>query len=181
MALSGRQLLDALSQTPFVDSMDLALIRGVPHATVHRALSNLLAEGIVGRVSHGTAYLPSSQRYHLTTNGIGETAWTLGFATPSDFVRAYPMSKEGLTLLIRRMDAVASVYRLAASISPRHRRALVPGGDSPLGHFDATITSATAAASTSCARASAVSATDLSGPNATHSDLAATTTRAVTT
>ena len=64
----------------------------------------------------------------------------LGFATPSDFVRAYPMSREWLTLLIRRMDAVASVYRLAASMSPGtdglpskvefHRR----------GRFDATIT-----------------------------------------
>ena len=67
---------------------------------------------------NGTAHLPSSQRYHLTTNGIGETAWTLGFATPSDFVRAYPASREWLTLLIRRMDAVAAVYHLATLMSP---------------------------------------------------------------
>ena len=109
MALSDRQLLDALSRTPFVDSTELAGILGEPHATVHRTLGNLLAEGIVGRVSHGTAHLPSSQRYHLTTKGIGETAWVLGFDTPSDFVRAYPASREWLTLLIRRMDAVGHV------------------------------------------------------------------------
>ena len=140
MAISERQLLDALSRTPFVDSTELTLILGEPHATVHRTLGNLLAEGIVGRVSHGTAHLPSSQRYHLTAKGIGEAARVLGFETPSDFVRAYPMSREWLTLLIRRMDAVASVYRLAASLSPGidglrshvefHRR----------GRFDATIT-----------------------------------------
>ena len=140
MAPSERQLLDALSRTPFVDSRELAGILGEPHATVHRTLVNLLAEGIVGRASHGTAYLPSSQRYHLTVSGIREAAETLGFETPSDFVRAYPMSREWLTLLIRRMDAVASVYRLAASMSPGidglrsrvefHRR----------GGFDATIT-----------------------------------------
>ena len=140
MALSDRQLLDALSRTPFIDSAELARILGEAHATVHRALTGLLAEGIVGRVSHGTVHLPSSQRYHLTTNGIGEAAWVLGFETPSDFVRAYPTSSEWLTLLIRRMDAVASVYRLAASLSPGtgsrrshlefHRR----------GRFDATIT-----------------------------------------
>ena len=118
MALSDRQLLDALSRTPFVDSTELVLILGEPHATVHRALSDLLADGIAGRVSHGTAHLPSSQRYHLTASGIRETAGFLGFDTPSDFVRAYPMSKEWLTLLIRRMDAVAAVYRLAASLSP---------------------------------------------------------------
>ena len=96
----------------------LALILGEPHATVHRSLADLLAEGIVGRVSHGTAHLPSSQRYHLTAQGVGEAAWVLGFGTASDFVRAYPMAKEWLTLLIRRMDAVASIYRLAASMSP---------------------------------------------------------------
>ncbi len=64
----------------------------------------------------------------------------LDFDTPSDFVRAYPMSREWLTLLIRRMDAVAAIYRLASSLSPGsgglrtrvefHRR----------GRFDATIT-----------------------------------------
>ena len=87
-----------------------------PHATIHRALTGLLADG------------------------IGEAAGFLGFVSPSDFVRAYPMSREWLTLLILRMDAVASVYRLAASMSlgndglrsrvEFHRR----------GRFDATIT-----------------------------------------
>ena len=140
MAISNRQLLDALSRMPFVNSTELALILGEPHASVHRTLGDLLAAGIVERASHGTAHLPSSQRYHLTAQGIGEAAWMLGFDTPSDFVRAYPMSREWLTLLIRRMDAVTSVYSLAASLSPGtgsrrshvefHRR----------GRFDATIT-----------------------------------------
>ena len=98
MALSERQLLDALSRTPFVDSTELALMLGEPHTTAHRALIGLLAEGIVGRANHGTAHLPSSQRYHLTAKGVRETADFLGFDTPSDFVRAYPMSREWLTL-----------------------------------------------------------------------------------
>ena len=140
VATTERQLLDALSRTPFVDSTELALILGEPHSTVHRVLADLLAEGIVGRMSHGAAHLPSSQRYHLTAQGVGEAARVLGFDTPSDFVRAYPMSREWLTLLIRRMDAAASVYRLAATMSPGidglrsrvefHRR----------GRFDAIIT-----------------------------------------
>ncbi len=140
MAHSERNLLDALSRMPFVDSTELALILGEPHATVHRRLSDLLADGIAGRVSHGTVHLPSSGRYCLTAQGIRETADFLDFDTPSDFVRAYPMSREWLTLLMRRMDTVASVYRLAATMSPGtdglrsrvefHRR----------GRFDATIT-----------------------------------------
>ena len=136
----GRQLVDALSRMPFVDTMELAGILGEPHATVHRGLTGLLTTGIVGRVSHGTAQLPSSQRYYLTGQGIRQAAELLGFASPSNFVRAYPVSREWLALLIRRMDAVAAVYRLAASMSPGidglrshvefHRR----------GRFDATIT-----------------------------------------
>ena len=144
MPFSNRQLLDSLGRTPFIDSVELAAILGEPHSTLHRGLTDLLtdllAEGIAGRVSHGTAHLPSSQRYHLTAKGIREAAGILGFAMPSDFVRAHPVSSEWLALLIRRMDAVAAVYRLAASMSPGidglrshvefHRR----------GRFDATIT-----------------------------------------
>ena len=140
MALSDRQMLDSLSRMPLVDMMELAGILGKPLATIHRALTGLLADGIVGRVSHGTTYLPSSQRYYLTADGITEAAEQLGFATRSDFVQAYSVSREWLTLLIRRMDAVAAVYRLASSLSPGidglrshvefHRR----------GRFDATIT-----------------------------------------
>ena len=140
MALSDRQLLYSLGRMPFIDTAELALILGEPHTTVHRALTRLLADGIVERVSHGTAHLPSSRRYYLTARGIHEAAQVLDFGTPSDSVRAYPVSREWLTLLIRRMDAVAAVYRLAASLSPGidglrshvefHRR----------GRFDATIT-----------------------------------------
>ena len=38
LALAERQLLDALSRTPFVDSTDLAGILGEPYATADRAL-----------------------------------------------------------------------------------------------------------------------------------------------
>ena len=55
-------------------------------------------------------------------------------------MRAYPVSREWLALLIRRMDAVAAFYRLAASLSPG-----IDGRRSHLefhrrGRFDATIT-----------------------------------------
>ena len=140
MAPSDQRLLHSLSRMPFIDSAELASILGEPHATIHRALTGLLGDGIVGRVSHGTAHLPSSQRYYLTANGVREVAGVLGFGTPSDFVRAHPVSSEWLALLIRRMDAVAAVYRLAASMSPgtRSRRSHVEFHRR--GRFDSTIT-----------------------------------------
>ncbi|MDE2837952.1 MAG: GH3 auxin-responsive promoter family protein [Chloroflexota bacterium] len=125
---------------PFVDTLELAVILGEAYATMHRALSGLLADGIAGRVNHGTVHLPTSARWFLTAEGIGEAADRLGFATPSEFVRAYPVSQQWLTLLLRRMDAVASVYRLAMALSPGHgsRRSRVEFHRR--GRFDATIT-----------------------------------------
>ena len=54
----------------------------------------------------------------MAAEGIREAIQMIGFETSSGFVRANPASKEWLTLLIRRLDAVASVCRLAASMSP---------------------------------------------------------------
>ena len=111
MAPSDQELLRHLSRMPLVDTAELAMILGEPHGMVHRGLSGLLGNGLAQRVCHGTAHLPSSQRYHLTRKGISAASDALGFDTPSEFVRAYPVSREWLTMLLRRMDAVASVYR----------------------------------------------------------------------
>ena len=140
MVFSRERILDALARLSFIDAGELALILGEPLATVHRALSAPLKDGLAGRVSHGTAHLPSSQGYYLTKRGIAQAADALGYYSPSDFVRSYPVSRRWLALFIRRVDAVASVYRLAATLSPGvdglctcvdfHRR----------GRFDAMIT-----------------------------------------
>ena len=140
MAFSRERILDALARLPFIDAGELALILGEPLATAHRALSGLLQDGLAQRVSHGTAHLPSGHRYHLTRNGIAEAADVLDYDAPSDLVRAYPASRQWLALLIRRMDATASVYRLAATLSPG-----VDGLETRVefqrrGRFDAVIT-----------------------------------------
>ena len=140
MSVSDHELLHHLSQMPLVDTAELAMITGEAHVAIHRGLACLLSEGIAGRVSHGTAHLPSSRRYYLTRKGIAEAADALGFDTPSDFVRAYPVSREWLSLLIRRMDAVASVYRLAASLSPGINGLRTQVDFHRRGRFDAVIT-----------------------------------------
>ena len=153
MAISDRQMLDPLSQTPFIDSAELAGILGQPHATVHRALTGLLEDGIVRRVSHGSAHLPSSQRYHLTANGISEAAQLLGFDLPSDFVRTYPASREWLTLLIPQDGRGGERLPSLRFDVPRHRRAPVPAWSFTAGAASTPPSPfTTAAASASCAR-----------------------------
>ena len=125
---------------PFADTLELAVILGEAYATVHRALSGLLADGIAARVNHGTVHLPTSGRWFLTAEGIGEVSDALGFAAPSELVRAYPVSRQWLTLLLRRMDAVASVYRLATALSPGYRSLRSRVEFHRRGRFDGTIT-----------------------------------------
>ncbi len=73
----------------------------------NNVLTDLLADGITGRVSHGTAHLPSSQRYYLTASGVRESAQVLSFPMLSDSMRAYSTSREWLALHICGMGAVA--------------------------------------------------------------------------
>ena len=120
--------------------MELAVILGEAYSTVHRVLTGLLADGIAARVNHGTVHLPSSGRWFLTSEGIGEASDALGYETPSEFVRAYPVSQQWLTLLLRRMDAVASVYRLAMALSPGYSSRRTRVEFHRRGRFDATIT-----------------------------------------
>ena len=54
MSVSDQELLHHLSRMPLVDTAELAMITGEGHVAIHRGLSGLL-DGIVGRVSHGTA------------------------------------------------------------------------------------------------------------------------------
>ena len=63
MVFSRARILDALARLPFIDAGELALILGEPLATVHRALTGLLKDGLAHRGSHGTAHLSSSHRY----------------------------------------------------------------------------------------------------------------------
>ncbi len=134
------QVLRALASMPFADTLELAVILGEAYSTVHRGLTGLLTEGTAGRVNHGTVHLPTSGRWFLTSKGIGEAAAALGYGTPSEFVRAYPASQQWLTLLLRRMDAVASVYRLAMALSPGYRSRRSRVEFHRRGRFDATIT-----------------------------------------
>ncbi len=55
MGLSAQRLLDSLSRMPFIDSAELSRVLGEPHATVHRALTGLFADGIAVAAEWGAA------------------------------------------------------------------------------------------------------------------------------
>ena len=146
MVLSDRQLLDAISRTPFVDSAEVAHILGEPHTTIHRALANLLAEGIVGRVSHGTAHLPSSQRYYLTADGIRRDG-RVPRLRDSLGLRASLPRVQGVPDAAHPPDGRGSQRLPSSRLDvPRHRRAQVPGGVPPQGRASTPPSPSTTAA-----------------------------------
>ncbi len=49
MRVSEQQLLHSLSRMTFIDTADLAGVLGEAPATIHRALTGLLDDGIAGR------------------------------------------------------------------------------------------------------------------------------------
>ena len=133
MALSERQLLDALSRMPFIDAAELADVPGEAHATVHRALTSLLTGGIAGRVSHGTAHLPSSKRYYLTAHGHRRGRRDARFRHALGLGARLP-GVPGVAGAADPPDG-RSGFRLPPRFNtlPRDRRAPVPGGVPPPG------------------------------------------------
>ena len=82
MAFSDQQLLHYFSRMPLVDTAEWAHILGEPHATIHRALTSLVADGIAGRVSHGTAQLPLPCRASYCSP---IESWSVVIALPPQF------------------------------------------------------------------------------------------------
>lgn len=114
--LPGWVLTD-LRELPFIDARPLACVTGRPRSEVYGALKDQVEAGLVGRVRHGTVHLPEVGRNYLTSEGIAAASAALNLSV-SEFLRAYPVSKEWTHLIIGRMDAVAGIYSLAAALSP---------------------------------------------------------------
>ena len=75
MSVSDQELLHHLSRMPFVDTAELAMISGEAHIAMHRGLTGLLSDGIVGRVSHrGTELINFLPRYGRRPVPSGQSA-----------------------------------------------------------------------------------------------------------
>ena len=100
---------------PFLDSVELAAVAGLPERTAREALSRLHLHGCVAMVRHGRADSFRVKRWYLTLGGIEELANTrYEQEKPRDLVEANDMlSAQGRSFLVRRLDAVAVLYGLA--------------------------------------------------------------------
>ena len=110
------ETLRALAEMPFLDRVDLVSITGRSKGAVYEAVDRLEGGGLVSAVPHATDLLPQTLRYHLTAEGLNRLAAEEG-RTTEELIGDHPISARWRRILMERMDALASIYRLAAAIA----------------------------------------------------------------
>ena len=101
---------------PFLDRLEMAAMSGWSRAMVYEVVRELEDEGLTAPVPHATDLTPLTARYHLTAEGVRRLAREE--ATPlDDLLRFRPVSLQWRAVMLKRLDAVAVVYRLASAVS----------------------------------------------------------------
>ena len=109
-------LLGQLSLMPFLDRLEMAAMTGWSRGAVYGAVRTLEEKGLVEPVPHSTELTAPTARFCVTAAGLGRLAGERGVAEEG-LLGARPVSAQWRRLLLARLDAVASVYRLASAIS----------------------------------------------------------------
>ncbi|MDE2669013.1 MAG: helix-turn-helix domain-containing protein [Chloroflexota bacterium] len=115
-ASAGAVALRRLASMPFLDRLELAAAGGVSDRAAYRAVAALERRGLVRSLLHGTERLRTTRRYHLTAAGLDRLA-AIEDEPLEALLRARPVSAQWRRILLERLDSVAAIYRLAASIA----------------------------------------------------------------
>lgn len=118
MSLSGGagDLLRRLAAMPFLDRLELVAISGWSRGTVYEGVRALEDAGLLASIPHATDLLAPTRRFHMTARGLAELAREEGLPT-DELLRSLPLSAQWRRRLLQRLDAVAAVYRLAATVA----------------------------------------------------------------
>ena len=109
-------LLRALSRMPFLDRLEMVAVCGWSRGAVYEAVEKLESGGFCASVPHATGLLPPSRRFHLTAEGLRRLAAEEEVSL-DELLRSRPVSAQWRRSLMERLDAVASVYGVASTVS----------------------------------------------------------------
>ena len=107
-----RLLLKILGRMPFLTAQEAAPFIGTDRFTSLRALRGLERQGLANRIPYRRSYNVRPRRWHLTGAGIAELAWQEDTSVERLLTRL-PVSAEWQRSLLRRLDAVDVLYRIA--------------------------------------------------------------------
>lgn len=106
----------ALGRMPFLERRELAAVSALSERTALNALHRLEKGGLVLPVKHSLTGRSRMQRWYLTPSGIEKFA-ELEDLTLNEAIRRFPISAEWRRWLLRRMETVATSYRIALDAS----------------------------------------------------------------
>ncbi len=109
-------LLRALAAMPFLNRLEMIDVTGWSRGAVYEAVEKLESAGLCASVLHATELQPRAQRFHLTDAGLSRLAGEEGVPT-GDLLRRRPLSAQWRRSLMERLDALASVYSIASTVS----------------------------------------------------------------
>ena len=109
-----REVLQKLGEMPLLNSEELSAVASIPERTARDVLCRLQDEALVDSIRHSCSATSRMPRWCLSQKGIEELA-TLRWQdeTPEDLLGQFPVSAEWRRYLLRRLDAVGVLYRVA--------------------------------------------------------------------
>ena len=116
MPRNSVHLLNALAHSPFVERDELAAFTGLPTSSTLESLLTLEVRGLVAHVRHTRSNTSRVRRWFLTPSGTMLLAEVRDTTTEMP-LRELPLSAEWRRILLRRLDAVASLYRVGCEIA----------------------------------------------------------------
>ena len=113
-----RDLLRLLGEAPFLDRLEAATLSGWSRGAVYAAFVALGEAGHIAPLPHAHAseLLAPTRRYALTVAGLHRLAAEEGMGV-GELMRSRPLTAHWRRLLLERLDGVASIYRLTATIA----------------------------------------------------------------
>ena len=110
------EVLRRLAEMPFLDRLELAAVSGWSVGAVYGAVKKLEGEGTVQSVPHASELVSPTRRYWVTADGLHRLAQDEG-TTVDRPLRRHPVSQGWRRILLERLDVVAVIYRLSATLS----------------------------------------------------------------
>ena len=116
-----REVLQTLAEMPLLTAEELSTIAGIPDRTTRDVLCRLQDSGLIDSVRHAHSETSRAPRWYLSPDGISELAmlrWN--GETPEGLLDLFPVSAQWRRYLLRRLDAVGVLYRVARDIANRY-------------------------------------------------------------
>ena len=114
-----RELLRLLAAMPFLDRLEMVAVSGWSRGAVYAGIGALEEAGLAASLPHASELIAPTRRYCLTEAGLRRLADEEGESL-HELLRSRPLSAHWRRILLERLDGVATVYRLAATIASIH-------------------------------------------------------------